>query len=96
MLIFFGPIFLIASPLVYILNSICICIKSSTCISWGISFYLCFLIILLIVSNGYGDDRQSHLEPFPFTQPSPKQGDDDAELRRQLNHMGGGKRTSYF
>lgn len=42
-------------------------------------------------SNGYGDDRQSHLEPFPFTQPTPKQGDDDAELRRQLNHMGGGK-----
>lgn len=49
-----------------------------------------------IASNGYGDDRQSHLEPFPFTPPTPKQGDDDAELRRQLNHMGGASKKQFM
>ncbi|XP_056009056.1 uncharacterized protein LOC125663721 isoform X2 [Ostrea edulis] len=47
-------------------------------------------------TEGYGDDRQTRLEPFPFTQPSPKQKDEDAELRRQLNNMGGASKKQFI
>jgi hypothetical protein len=52
-------------------------------------------VLCVDLTDGYGEDRQTHLEPFPFTQPSPKQKDEDAELRRQLNNMGGGECRSY-
>ncbi|XP_062591849.1 myotubularin-related protein DDB_G0290005-like [Saccostrea cucullata] len=47
-------------------------------------------------TNGYGDDRQTNLEAFPFTQNSPKQKDEDAELRRQLNNMGGASKKQFM
>lgn len=44
--------------------------------------------------EGYGHDNQETLDAFPFSQPLPSNVDEDAELRRQLKHMGRGKSLS--
>ena len=45
---------------------------------------------MFAVNEGYGDDNQNTLEPFPFSQPVEKGKEEDAELRRQLKQMGKG------
>ncbi|XP_069135338.1 CUE domain-containing protein 1-like [Argopecten irradians] len=45
--------------------------------------------------EGYGEDSTDRMEAFPFSQPIPKEKDDDAELRRQLNNMGGASRKQF-
>lgn len=47
--------------------------------------------VFISVNEGYGDDNQKTLEPFPFSQPVEKGKEEDAELRRQLKQMGKGK-----
>ncbi|XP_033748103.1 uncharacterized protein LOC117333084 isoform X2 [Pecten maximus] len=47
------------------------------------------------LEHGYGQDSTDHMEAFPFSQPIPKDKDDDAELRRQLNNMGGASRKQF-
>lgn len=46
--------------------------------------------------EGYGEDSTDHMDAFPFSQPLPKDKDDDAELRRQLNNMGGASRKQFM
>lgn len=47
------------------------------------------------INEGYGDDNQKTLEPFPFSQPVEKGKEDDAELRRQLKQMGKASRKQF-
>ncbi|KAJ8313046.1 hypothetical protein KUTeg_010419 [Tegillarca granosa] len=55
-----------------------------------------FMKTLERVTEGYGDDRQDHLDAFPFSQPAPAaKKDEDAELRRQLKNMGGASRKQF-
>ena len=51
--------------------------------------YKIFPLFIFLVHEGYGEDNQNTLEPFPFSQPVNKEKD-DAELRRQLKSMGKG------
>ena len=52
--------------------------------------------LMLTVHEGYGDDNQSTLEPFPFSQPVEKVKEEDAELRRQLKNMGKGNGLAMY
>lgn len=45
--------------------------------------------------EGYGHDNQETLDAFPFSQPLPSNVDEDAELRRQLKHMGRASRRQF-
>lgn len=47
------------------------------------------------INEGYGDDNQQTLEPFPFSQPVEKGKEEDAELRRQLKQMGKASRKQF-
>lgn len=47
------------------------------------------------INEGYGDDNQNTLEPFPFSQPVEKGKEEDAELRRQLKQMGKASRKQF-
>lgn len=47
------------------------------------------------INEGYGDDNQNTLEPFPFSQPVEKVKEEDAELRRQLKNMGKASRKQF-
>lgn len=44
----------------------------------------------MFVITGYGNDHQSTLEAFPFSQQLPKADEVDAELLQKLRHMGKG------
>ncbi|KAK3084994.1 hypothetical protein FSP39_022547 [Pinctada imbricata] len=46
--------------------------------------------------DGYGRDKQEHLDAFPFSQPLPPNKDEDAELRRQLKNMGGASKKQFM
>ncbi len=48
-------------------------------------------VCVAAMMEGYGDDRDSTLEAFPFSQQLPKMNDEDAEMRRKLKHMGKGE-----
>ena len=59
---------------------------------------LWFIVIVCVfatVHQGYGDDSDKTLDAFPFSQPTVKDKDEDAELRRQLRGMGKGSVLSF-
>ena len=59
-------------------------------------FHLCILPFSVLVHEGYGDDHDKTLGAFPFSQPLPKDKDEDAVLRQQLSGMGKGSLGLYY